>query len=342
MKASSFQNGRREGLCIPVVYIVFNRPDMVMRTFPAIREQRPRQLYLIADGPRASKPNDPERCAAARKAVESLIDWDCEVVKDYSEINLGAGKRIASGITAALQRYGEAIIIEDDILPHSDFFSFCAEALNRYRDDPNVMGISGYNPIDRYLPGQQRAVFSRSHLTWGWATWHRAWKDYRFNLEGWHDPVVREGIKEYAEDELYFQELVRAFTAVEEKTVNAWDYQYIYTMLYERRCSLVSSVNLVENIGFVADSTHTFYAPTYTKNLAVHASPSSKWPASSSETDGLFDRLHTLVYVSGSEKKIRLLRLLARFSRRLTALALRYKATARTNPKAVEAQSVEA
>jgi hypothetical protein len=142
----------------PVVYIFFNRPELIQKTFPAIRAQKPRQLYLVADGPRANKPLDRDRCAHARALIDSMVDWECEVVRDYSAVNLGSGKRIASGLTSALERFGEAIIIEDDILPHADFFAFCSEMLERYRDVPQVHGISGYNPIGQYLPRERGAI----------------------------------------------------------------------------------------------------------------------------------------------------------------------------------------
>lgn len=309
----------------PVIYIIFNRADMVRRTFPAIRAQRPRRLYIIADGPRAHKPTDAERCRETRAAVESMLDWDCEVVRDYSDVNLGSGKRIASGLTTAFARYGEGIVIEDDILPHPDFFSFCSEALARYRDDPQVHGVSGYNPIGRYLPGERRAVPADTHITWGWASWHRAWSYYRFDLGGWSDPAVKDRIRTHLRNDLYFDELVRAFRAVEERTVDAWDYQWIYTMLYERRHAIVSSVNLIDNLGFTTDATHTFHVPAFAKGLKPHASPSTPWPELGAAPDRLFDRLHWQIYLDGSAAKIAILRALARFSRSLTARALKHR-----------------
>lgn len=306
----------------PIVYIFFNRPEVIERTFAAVRAQKPKRLYLIADGPRANRATDPERCAAARAAVEKLLDWDCEITRDYSEVNLGAGKRISSGLTRALAQLGEAIIIEDDILPHPDFFRFCEETLARYRDVPDVHGISGYNPIGRYFPSEARAVPALTHLTWGWATWNRAWQAYRGNLEGWDDPAVREGIRTYVNDPLYFDELVRAFRVVQNKEVDAWDYQWIFTMLFEQRYAIVSSVNLVENLGFMQDATHTFHRPAFVEGLNTYPSPPTALPSSEQKPDRLFDRLHWTVYLHGSRLKIFVLRHIARFSRRLTARIL--------------------
>lgn len=310
----------------PVIYIFFNRPDVVKKTFPAIRSQRPRRLYLIADGPRATRPTDAERCREARAAVESMLDWECEVTRDYSEVNLGSGKRISSGLTRGLAQLGEGIIIEDDILPTPEFFTFCAEMLARYRDVPSVHGISGYNPIGRYLPGERRALPALTHLTWGWATWNRAWTAYRGELEGWNDPAVREQIRAYVKDPLYFDELVRAFRVVQNREVDAWDYQWIFTMLYERRHALVSAVNLVENLGFMEDATHTFEKPAFVYGLKTYTPPSSPWPEVGAEPDRLFDRVHWQVYLDGSRGKIALIRALAAHSRSLTRKLLKVHA----------------
>lgn len=307
----------------PIIYIFFNRPDLVRRTFSAVRAQQPRRLYLIADGPRAAKPDDRRRCAEARTVVESMIDWNCEVIRDFSDVNLGSGRRIASGLTRALELLGEAIIIEDDILPRPDFFRFCAQMLERYRDVPQVHGISGYNPVGQYFPRERGAVPALTHITWGWATWNRAWNAYRFNLEGWDDPATQERIRDYVRDPLYFFELTRAFRAVQEHKVDAWDYQWVYTMLYERRHAIVSSVNLVENLGFIEDATHTFQRPAFVRGLRTYAYDGAPLPELSAEPDRLFDRVHWQVYLDESRPKIAVIRQLARHSRSLTAKLLK-------------------
>ena len=128
----------------PVVLIIFNRPDTTAKVFEAIRQAKPSQLLVIADGPRPEKPGEAEKCAATR-AIIDRIDWDCEVLKNYSEINLGCQQRVSSGLDWVFQTVETAIILEDDCLPHPTFFRFCAELLAKYRDEPRVMAISGDN-----------------------------------------------------------------------------------------------------------------------------------------------------------------------------------------------------
>ena len=176
--------------CPPVVLIVFNRPDLTEQVFAAVRQARPRQLLVVADGPRDTHPADVDLCAATRAAVAE-VDWPCDVLRRYSERNLGCGPAVSGGIGWALDQVGEALILEDDCLPDHSLFAFCAELLDRYRSDDRVMQIAGHNwaaPSDGYL-GYSYAFNAFSPI-WGWATWRRAWEKYDFHMRTW--PQFRE------------------------------------------------------------------------------------------------------------------------------------------------------
>ncbi|HEX2853355.1 MAG TPA: hypothetical protein VHO24_08960 [Opitutaceae bacterium] len=298
----------------PVIFIFFNRPEVTRRTFAVIRQVRPRRLYLIADGPRASRPTDAGRCRETRQIVESMIDWPCEVTRDYSDLNLGCGRRLSTGLTAAFSALGEAIVLEDDILPHADFFPFCATMLARYRDDPHVHAIAGFQPLGRYAPKQGPVVPSTFNWIWGWASWARSWKDYRFDLtDSWTQPEVREGIRAYVEDGLNFQWHARNFDALVAKQVDTWDFQWSYALLAQRRVSMVSSVNLVENIGFDADATHTVNRDQYLNGLRARSPVPTAAERSTAGPDRLHDKLYGQIIQTHSRTRIELLRLMARF-----------------------------
>ena len=112
----------------PVAFLVFNRPDTTERVFEAIRLARPPKLLVVADGPRAHRPDDDTKCQATRAIIER-VDWPCEVLKNYSEANLGCRTRVSSGLDWVFSTVEEAIILEDDCLPHPTFFRFCEELL---------------------------------------------------------------------------------------------------------------------------------------------------------------------------------------------------------------------
>ena len=128
---------------VPVAIVFFNRPDTLKRVFEAVRAAKPERLFLIQDGARKGNQKDLENIEKCRSVVEN-IDWECEVSRDYSEENLGCGKRIFSGITKAFESVDRLIIIEDDIVVSPDFFRFCAENLKKGRS-ANTKNI-------RYVP----------------------------------------------------------------------------------------------------------------------------------------------------------------------------------------------
>src|SRR5947209_6606742 len=102
--------------CPPVVFLIFNRPDLTARVFEEIKRAKPASLLVVADGPRTAHPEDALKCGATRAIVEA-VDWPCEILRNYSDVNLGCRKRIASGITWAFENVQEAIVLEDDCLP---------------------------------------------------------------------------------------------------------------------------------------------------------------------------------------------------------------------------------
>jgi hypothetical protein len=240
----------------PVAFIIFNRPDSTSRVFEAIRQAKPPLLLVIADGARSSKPGEAEKCAATR-AIIDRVDWDCEVRTNYSAVNLGCGKRVSSGLDWVFQEVEEAIILEDDCLPHPSFFQFCEEMLAYYRDDSRIMAISGNNFQRGRKCSDESYYFSRYNHVWGWASWRRAWKHYDFTMSDWHQ--VRDG--NWLNSVLDNRELCKYWTVEFDKVhrgaVDTWDYQWIFACWIQNSLTILPQVNLISNIGFNSDATHT-------------------------------------------------------------------------------------
>ena len=169
---------------VPIAVIIFNRPTEAEQLLRVIRQVQPNQLFVIADGSRANKADDLELCKATRSIFDH-IDWNCQVFRNYANENLGCGLRPATGISWVFEHVEEAIILEDDCLPDLSFFQFCQELLEKYRYDQRVMHIAGssYSIRDEEQPDSY--VFSRYTLSWGWATWRRAWQHYDFDMTKW-------------------------------------------------------------------------------------------------------------------------------------------------------------
>ena len=251
----------------PVAIIIFNRPEITARLLDALAAVRPSSLYVIADGPRPDCHEDIERCQAARALIKS-IDWHCRIETCFSDINLGCKYRPETGINWLFTRVEEAIILEDDCLPHPSFFPYCQELLERYRHDSRVMAISGYNFFGRSPSNSQSYYFSTLGSTWGWATWRRAWALNDPLLEKWPLVVDSRLIEHLFPDPTHSRYWHDVFNRIlDGRLPDAWDYQWLLSCWLNSGFRIFPSVSLVANVGFGDNATHTFGENPYL-NLA--------------------------------------------------------------------------
>ncbi|MDH6063302.1 glycosyltransferase family protein [Umezakia ovalisporum] len=239
----------------PVAFIIFNRPDLAQIVFNAIREAQPKQLFVIADGARF--PEEAEKCQQARHIIKQ-VDWDCKVLTNYADNNLGCRQRVSSGISWVFEQVEEAIILEDDCLPHPSFFPYCETLLDHYRDDKRVMAISGDNFQDGHKRTKYSYYFSKYSHCWGWASWRRAWKHWEFQPEKWiefRDGGLMKFVCDHPYEEKYWTAIFN--TLFLEGKPNSWAYPWAFTCWSQGGLTALPSVNLVSNIGFRVDATHT-------------------------------------------------------------------------------------
>ena len=254
----------------PVVLLMFKRPQATEIVFEAIRQAKPPKLLVIADGPRQDKPGEAEKCAAARKIIDR-VDWNCEVLKNYSEINLGCAKRVAGGLDWVFENVEEAIILEDDCLPHSTFFRFCEDLLEKYRYDERVGSISGQNVQFGKNKTEYSYYFSRYNHVWGWATWRRAWKYFDFELKNWLEVKERNLLQNILGNPRLVYKWTKNFNSIHEGLTNSWAYRWQFACWIHNLLGVISDVNLICNIGFGIESTHTFNQRSKYCNLSTEA-----------------------------------------------------------------------
>ena len=244
----------------PVALILFRRPERTARVFERIREARPERLFLIADGPRPGNAEDARGCEEARAVVER-VDWPCEVVRDFADENLGLKSRIPTGLDRVFEQAEEAIILEDDCLPHPTFFLYCDELLERYRDDERVVHISGSQLLPE-APAGASYHFSRYVHIWGWATWRRAWRLFDLELTDWHASTEAERkarLRRMFEDEA--ERRYWRFVWDHSPEIDNWDAQWSYVPLSRGLLSVNPNNNLISNVGFGDEATHAIDDP---------------------------------------------------------------------------------
>lgn len=256
----------------PVLFLVFNRPDTTRRVFEAIRAARPPRLYVAADGPRDSRAGEDQRCAQVRD-IATAVDWPCEVKTLFREQNLGCKRAVSSGIDWFFREEPEGIILEDDCLPDPSFFAYCDELLTRYRADPSVMMISGDNFVSAAWMPAESYYFSRYTHIWGWASWRRAWQHYDVSLVKWqrgnlNDPLLR---KLFPNSTSARRHWAHIFDAVAGGLIDTWDYQWNHACWSQGGLVCIPRTNLISNIGFGKDATHTTSPESKMANLPVQA-----------------------------------------------------------------------
>ncbi len=262
-----------------VLLIIFNRPDSTQKVFDSIRRAKPSKLYVAADAPRAGNSNDEMKCRSTRAVTEN-IDWPCEVKRLYQKENLGCSLGPRAAFDWFFSQEKEGIILEDDCVPHQDFFVFASSMLNLYRNDQRIISINGSN-LGYQLNNGESYTYSRFMNMWGWATWADRAQSIDYSLSEWkqvQQPLwflyqhMRQRI--FDTDINWYQYWKHKFDmTITEETITWWDWQWIYHQLTTRQLSIVPAVNLVSNIGFHSDATHTNEAENPAANIPTQPLP---------------------------------------------------------------------
>lgn len=240
---------------VPVLFLTFNRPESTKRVFSAIRAAKPFKLYIASDGPRQQRANEKKTVIQIRDFLSRNIDWDCEPKFLFRDTNSGCKIAVSDAISWFFEHEEMGIILEDDCLPSSSFFPFCNELLQKHKNNDEILHIGGTNPIES--PKRLESYYySKYNRIWGWATWRRAWNLYDGDLKNW--PKLKKTKQHYKlfknkEEAAHWE---KAWDNVYQKKIDTWDYQWFFNRV-TNGLAIISSTNLVTNIGFNEDATHT-------------------------------------------------------------------------------------
>ena len=251
-----------------VLFVIFNRPDTTSRVFAQIRAAKPKRLYIAADAPRPDHPEDVLLCKQA-KAVVNSIDWECDVKTLFRDENAGCREGVSSAATWFFSHEEEGIILEDDCLPANSFFKFCDTLLEKYRDDTRVRHITGCNLQQGKKWGNYTYYFSNMTHVWGWASWKRVWKDYDKSLSKYNADEAREQLSNIFADSLVVDCWQHIFEEVKAGKINAWGYQLDFANFFNNGLTIIPNENLISNIGFGANATHTIDESSVYANIPL-------------------------------------------------------------------------
>ncbi|MBO0937943.1 nucleotide-diphospho-sugar transferase [Fibrella sp. HMF5335] len=239
----------------PILLIMFNRPDHARRVFERIRAVRPTALFLAVDGPRANKPAEADLVWQCQ-SIASSIDWPCQVHTLFRTENRGCKQAVSEAIDWFFSEVEAGIVLEDDCLPDPTFFTFCADLLSRYANDNRVMHINGANLATGHWWGNKSYLFTKVCHVWGWASWRRAWQQYDLGMNTYparRDTLLAQQVTDKS-SRVYWRQV---FDKVYANKIDTWDYQWVYSIWAAGGLCVLPAVNLITNIGFDAEATHT-------------------------------------------------------------------------------------
>ena len=263
----------------PLLIIAFNRPDHFSQLIERLREIKPARIYVAVDGPRVGSSTDSAAVSATRKLVGS-IEWTTDVYTLFQQSNLGCGLGVSTALDWFFSNEERGIILEDDILPRESFFEFCSELLDRHAGDPHVLAISGCNFVPpEFVTGRSAYRFSRVPHIWGWATWRDKWALHELDISNWQEQMPLRKLWEVSGRSpggLVFWRSIFNLMAAEK--IDTWDMQLVFAGMARDMYTATSNVNLIDNIGFGEDATHTEVQPPYlrqSQNILMPTSPVS-------------------------------------------------------------------
>jgi hypothetical protein len=278
----------------PILLLIFNRPDTTELVFNEIRKQKPKYLYIAADGPRKNNTTDADLCEKSI-AIATNIDWDCEVKTLLREENLGCGAAPAQAITWFFENVEQGIILEDDCIPNDSFFNYCETLLDKYKESPNLMMICGTSYQPEPL-NEDTYYFSKYPHAWGWATWKRGWIKYNFKI----DDIDQETITSVIENTFSTnreRKLWKRNLRMIIEGLDAWDYQWMYFIWKNDGLCITPWQNMISNIGFGPRATHTFDINSDQSNMIQHEIGEIKHPdfLAVNEKADKYERYHILM-----------------------------------------------
>lgn len=291
----------------PILFLIFNRPENTQIVFNEIRRVKPKRLFIAADGPRDSAPDDFENCIKSREILK-LVDWDCEVKTLLRDKNLGCKIAVSTAISWFFEYEEDGIILEDDCVPDLSFFWFCQELLNKYKNDDRIMMISGMNYIS-CGEIKESYFFSNYYAIWGWATWRRAWNLYDIDMSNWEEFKNGNYLSWFYKDKKMIDFVQSMLQDAYENKINTWDCQWFYSCLVQNSFSIIPKFNLISNIGVSGahadNETSVNFLPLNSLEIDSIIHPQFVLP-NVQYNQLLYDKLISLIYHTGKFIKFRI------------------------------------
>lgn len=258
----------------PVLLLAWRRPDTTRHVIDAIRGTAPTRMFVACDGPHPGHPDEERAVQACREMIDRQIDWPCTIERLFRTSNLGCRRGVSEALDWFFERVDAGIVLEDDCVPHADFFPYCAELLERYREDARVWCVSANGNQDGHRRGDGSYFFSRYNHVWGWASWRRAWQQYDVTLNDWPAFKAAGLVSTIFDDPVEARYWSDIWDGLHDRgSPDTWDYQWTFTCLSHGGLTALPNGNLVRNIGFGESASITKDAGYYGEQVVAGILP---------------------------------------------------------------------
>lgn len=240
---------------VPVKINIWIRRECQIKQFEVIKKARPSILFVTSDGGRNEKEWD--IILKNRKMYEEEIDWNCTVYYQYADENLGLYAMGRKRLELIWNTVDRCIFLEDDIIPSISFFSYCAELLEKYKDDTRIETICGMNHLGVSEDVTSDYFFSRQGSVWGTATWKRA-HECRGDFSYGDDPYIMKLLKQRTKHNPTFMKKIDAYSKsdLHEGHVAGGEFWIEFNMYAQNRLQIVPKYNMINNVGYDEGSAH--------------------------------------------------------------------------------------
>lgn len=242
---------------IPILFLIYKRKKLALKTFSQIAKQKPKSLYIFSDFNENKEIQ--ERIYETRKAIISKVNWKCELKTYFSKKNIGIKYYQKEALDWVLNRNREeyVIYIEDDIYCSDDFFKFQKDLLPRYKDNKKIIGITGFN--FGFKSNIKNTYFlSRFGWSWGIGFYKRVLKFYDPDVKDYLSVKKQDWYKKRFIDYKSYFYLDTYLTKIAKHDFVAADLQIYYAAFRYDKYFIVSTKKLVENLGFNVDGHNPF------------------------------------------------------------------------------------
>lgn len=283
-------------MSIPVLLLLFNRPDLTSGLIRMLRGYAPDKVYIAIDGPRADREGEVERCAEVRRITEDGIDWLSEIHWLERERNLGCGPAVKGALDWFFEHEECGIILEDDCHPSADFFRFQEAMLQTHAHNEAIFMVSGNSFLPESLRPKRGCYLSKYTSIWGWGTWRSRWHDYQFEYPenewaSWEE-VIRSASCSSSEATYWIKEFEKLR---QEKVPHTWDIQLQFSAWKTGRKNIFPPGNLVTNYGFGPNATHTkVFNERLVRQSVSWLNEETSLPEYASDLDALLFWMHVL------------------------------------------------